>query len=455
MDFLPRFRPWSLDASSLPRPIIAAARYRTGVPPTISQVVGPPASRWRRKFRVVDSRALVLFLLACLALLAWFATELGTLRRDLGYLVRPLWDSPQRAFDVVPHYGAPPENIQIGTEEIDSRGRKERRFREEYCGLFGWQARSLAGSEDGRKNGKPVIVDAALVSTELDMLEIRWKEYEPFVDLFIVIESNMTFAGTPKRKYFADEWLHSTTRTKSRSQFDFIPRDKILYLAVDDLSPDLPSGSFENEATMRQRVTELLHSQASEGAIPPGSLILHSDVDEIISRDTLSLLSVCQGFPSRLHLNVKNYRYGFDFPLPDGGYWRPKVVTYLSEADDDTLQYGHGRAGDTMLADAGWHCSWCFRTLDEMRVKMLGYSHNDRVRGRKNLLDLDKLRERVCKGEEPFGMLPEVFTFRDLVKQTGPASHSTTFRDVPVAVKEDPDRFSYLLADGCGRPDSA
>lgn len=262
--------------------------------------------------------------------------------------------------------------------------------KEAFCGLHGWQERKT----------RPVVVDAVLVSTELDMLEIRWKEYKPFVDLFVVVESNMTFAGTPKRKYFAEQW------TDRPNRFDFIPREKIVYLSVDDLEPNLPVGSFQNEAAMRQHITQLLHTQASEGKIPTGSLILHSDVDEIISRDTLALLTTCQSYPSPLHLNVKNYRYGFAFPLPDAGYWRPKVITHDPTSTWDTLAYGHGRAADVMLEDAGWHCSWCFRTLEEMRIKMLGYSHNDRVRNRKDLLDPVKLRQRVCEGAEPFGMLP-------------------------------------------------
>lgn len=32
-----------------------------------------------------------------------------------------------------------------------------------------------------------------------------------------------------------------------------------------------------------------------------------------------------------------------------------------------------------VLADAGWHCSFCFRYIGEFQMKMLGYSHADRV----------------------------------------------------------------------------
>lgn len=392
LPLLPRFRSSSVTQSPAPLPYPATAD------PTKEGHARP--LRWKRRFRNGDVRTIALLVLGCFVFGYWFRNELGTARRDLGYLLRPVWDrqgGAEMEFQVVPNYGRDFESWPLGKS-----GREEERRREEFCELFGWDARSMEGKGDKKVHGKPVIVDAVLVSTELDMLEIRIREYEPFVDLFIVVESNMTFAGTPKRKYFAEQWNGA-----QHNRFDFIPRDKIVYLAVDDLVPNLPPGSFENEATMRGRITQLLHEQASLGRIPAGSLILHSDVDEIISRDTLTLLSTCQGFPSPLHLQVGNYRYGFAFPLSDSGYWRPKVVTHNPDsASVDTLQYGHGRAGDTMLADAGWHCSWCFKTLEEMKIKMLGYSHNDRVRGRKDLLDKEKLRAKVCKGEEPFGMLP-------------------------------------------------
>lgn len=396
-----------MDLSLLPRLRSSMTRSPPTLPTTAPRTQDDPQrpsarlSRWKRKLRNGQARTLALLVLGCLVLGLWFHTELGTARRDFGYLIRPIWDrgGAESEFQVVPHYGRDLERWGSST------GREEATQREAFCGLFGWEARPL-GPPEAPRSGKPVIVDAVLVSTELDMLEIRWKEYEPFVDLFIIVEANMTFAGTPKRKYFAEQWNDGDgSRTRS-NRLNFIPRDKIVYLAVDDLTPDLAPGSFENEATMRHRITQLLHQQASLGLIPAGSLILHSDVDEIISRDTLALLSSCQGFPSPLHLQVKNYRYGFEFPLPDKGYWRPKVITHTPDSASDTLQYGHGRAGDTMLADAGWHCSWCFQTLEEMKIKMLGYSHNDRVRGRRDLLDKRKLRQRVCKGEEPFGMLP-------------------------------------------------
>jgi beta-1,4-mannosyl-glycoprotein beta-1,4-N-acetylglucosaminyltransferase len=240
-----------------------------------------------------------------------------------------------------------------------------------------------------------MIIDAVPISTELDMLEIRMREYAPFVKIFVIVESPMTFSGQAKPLFFAEQ----------RDRFDKIANEvgaKIVYGAVEGMKANLPVGSFENEIKQRVTISQLLDGLRNRGEIKDGSLVIQSDIDEIISRQTLDLLTSCADYPEQLHLNVKNYRYSFNFPLLDPGYWRPRVVTVKPGQE---VPYHHGRGSDTLLAGAGWHCSFCFPTLDEMRAKMQGYAHNDRVRD-KAILEEKVLRRRVCRGEDPFGMYP-------------------------------------------------
>ncbi|CDZ96698.1 glycosyl transferase family 17 protein [Phaffia rhodozyma] len=263
------------------------------------------------------------------------------------------------------------------------------------------------------------------------------REYLPYVTTFVVVEADRTFSGDLKPTVFSD----------NRDRFDSLldgSGAKIIYHKVTGLSKNLEKGSFDNERLMRNTVGEILTALD----IPIGSLIIQSDVDEIISGPTLDLLSSCYGYESTLHLNVDNYRYGFNFPVPDGGYWRPHILT----TDNTTVGYHHGRGSNTLLPGSGWHCSFCFPTLEEMRRKMLGYSHNDRVRD-PSILEEVSLRERVCKGEDPFQMWPKAHTFKDLITQSGSIKPSHSFTNVPVALQQEPTRFGYLLNDGCDRPD--
>jgi len=366
------------------------------------------------------------------------STTIGTFRRDLIYLIRPIWDTPERPFHIIPHYPVP------------VTGKRD------WCRLHGWSPRPI-GTE------RPIIIDAVPIATELDMLEVRMREYAPFVKIFVIVESTMTHSGQTKPLHFASQ----------RARFDKIAEEggaKIVYAKVEDMEKDLPVGSFDNEIKQRTLIAATLNGLRRRGEIPDGSLVIESDIDEIISRDTLDLVGSCEDFPTQMHLNVKNYRYSFNFPLLDEGYWRPRLVTVTQ---GEEISYHHGRGTDWLLAGAGWHCSFCFATLDDMRAKMMGYVHNDRVRD-KGILKEKVLREKVCKGEDPFGMYPvrlgrltifsiqngqlttrkqEAFTFRDILAQSGPVRPANSFLDVPSYLQKHPERFPYMLAEGCERPD--
>lgn len=64
----------------------------------------------------------------------------------------------------------------------------------DVCKLHGWKE---------RPGSKVKVLDAILVSTELDLLEIRMNELDAVVDRFYIIESNATFTGLPKETSFA------------------------------------------------------------------------------------------------------------------------------------------------------------------------------------------------------------------------------------------------------------
>jgi len=101
------------------------------------------------------------------------------IRNTISYATRPLWDSDTAPKDVIPHYYA--EGIDMGAH---------------MCKLHGWTQRGTASSTK--------VLDAVLMSSELDLLEIRMNELDPVVDRFFIVESNTTFTGLPKKTYFAD-----------------------------------------------------------------------------------------------------------------------------------------------------------------------------------------------------------------------------------------------------------
>ncbi|XP_060962483.1 uncharacterized protein LOC133032530 [Cannabis sativa] len=91
-----------------------------------------------------------------------------------------------------------------------------------------------------------------------------------------------------------------------------------------------------------------------------GDVLIMFDVDEILSPHTMKLLQWCDGVPPILHLELKNYMYSFEFPV-DHNSWRASAHIYGPQT-----RYRHSRQTDYIFSYAGWHCSFCFRLIQEM-----------------------------------------------------------------------------------------
>ena len=156
----------------------------------------------------------------------------------------------------------------------------------------------------------------------------------------------------------------------------------------------------------------------------------------------------CEGYPDRVQLAMRGYIYSFVYRTETTR--RASVNTY----NQQTSYYSHFTDVSPTLADAGWHCSFCFRHLDEFVAKMRGASHADRLYNRVNwraMLSPDVIQDKICRGKDLFDMLPEAYTWTELLRLWKGASRSTSTAHLPRAVIEDSKRFSFLLPGGCKR----
>ncbi|GJV75632.1 beta-1,4-mannosyl-glycoprotein 4-beta-N-acetylglucosaminyltransferase-like protein [Tanacetum coccineum] len=319
------------------------------------------------------------------------------------YFLRPIWDTPPRPLQYVPHYYA--ENASMST----------------ICKLHGWTLRS-----------KPRrVFDAIIFSNELDLLEVRWGELDPYVTKFIILESNATFTGLPKALTFAE----------NRERFSFV-EEKIVYgFLPGKLAPKGQRVKpFSVEAHHRVSMNDLVRSSG----ISDGDILIVADTDEIPSRNTIKLLQWCDGLPPILHLDMKKYLYSFEFPTDPT--WKATSHVY-----HQNTRYMHGRQTELVLADAGWHCSFCFKHLSEFVDKMKAYSHADRVKSKEHL-DHKKIQEKICNGDDLYDMLPEEFTFKDLIGKMGSVPRSASAVHLPTYLIENAEKFKFLLPGGCLRP---
>ncbi|KAL0072685.1 hypothetical protein AAF712_000448 [Marasmius tenuissimus] len=252
------------------------------------------------------------------------------------------------------------------------------------CSLHGWKERTAEGQRTVQ------VLDAVLMSSELDLLEIRLNELDSVVDWFFIVESNATFTGLPKEKYYL----------KHAERFQKFAH-KIKYRSFDEQSGPK---AWKNEAKTRDAMTSLLNTHIAQYPTTD-PLVIMSDVDEIPSAHTIRLLKYCD-FGRSIHLQLRNYVYSFEWYLGLDS-WRASVHSWKPGSF-----YRHIKSPDTedCLADSGWHCSFCFRTIEEYIIKMTGFSHNDRIGGKKELLEPKNIQDKICEGKDIFGMLPEAYT---------------------------------------------
>lgn len=317
------------------------------------------------------------------------------------YFLRPIWEKPPKPFHVIPHYY------------------REDASMENLCKLHGWGIR-----EYPRR-----VFDAVLFSNEVDILAVRWKELYPYVTEFVLLESNSTFTGLPKPLVFASK----------REQFKFV-ESRLTYATVGGRFRK-GENPFVEEAYQRVALDQLLR----KAGISDDDLLIMSDVDEIPSRHTIDLLRWCDDVPQVLHLQLKNFLYSFEFHLDDKS-WRASVHRYQF----GKTRYAHYRQSDVLLADSGWHCSFCFRHIRDFIFKMKAYSHTDRVRF-SHYLNPKRIQKVICEGDNLFDMLPEEHTFREIIGKMGPIPHSYSAVHLPSYLLEKSDEYRYLLPGNCLR----
>ncbi|GAA5968153.1 hypothetical protein JCM11641_003750 [Rhodosporidiobolus odoratus] len=344
----------------------------------------------------------------CLVLLVYFALVHPSLPRGyIAYSTRPLWDKDRAPSDVLLHYGA---------DGLDDT---------EACELHGWEKRSE----------KVDVWDATIFSTEVDLLVIRLHELSPHVSRFFVVESTHTFTGNSKPLLLPD-----ALKTPPFKPF----RDKITYRTFNGSRLQPGEEPWVQEIALRQAMSSLLRDNFPPEPTP-APVMLFSDVDELPSRETVGLLKTCE-FPEPLHLGMQSYLYSFEWK--EGGEtssWRASATRWMGRGQGHEDYYRHGKVTDRILADSGWHCSWCFRHLADFVTKATGYSHVDRLGSRPAaLLRPERIQKTICEGFDMFGMLPEAYSYRDLInKMKLLPSYSATH--LPLYVAQHASDLKYLL----------
>jgi len=281
------------------------------------------------------------------------------------------------------------------------------------------------------------VYDLTLMSNELDWLEIRLHTLSEYVDYFVIIESPTTFTGKPKPLHLKDNWGR------------FKPfHEKIIYREVHDLVSS--SRVWDHEDFLRDALLKAVFPTLvkTPAAANYGDVLVVSDMDEIVRPETMTLLRRCR-FPRRLTLASDFYYYSFQWRHEGPQWLGPHATTFQGSATISPNDLRQGLLGQgwapiaafyrwhdrRTLWNAGWHCSSCFATVEEILAKMGAFSHKplNTVENRNPVT----IKNRVRHGLDLFGRTDQLFA--KIEDNT----------DVPTYILEqnrrNGNRFDYLL----------
>ncbi|KAF3920021.1 hypothetical protein ABW21_db0203495 [Orbilia brochopaga] len=290
------------------------------------------------------------------------------------------------------------------------------------CGAQRWPVFDAEARKPRRK-----IYDLVMVNNEMDWLEIRMETMAKYVDYFIIVEAAVTFTGLPKALVMEANWDRFAKFHK-----------QIIYKVLEN-PPYGARCTWDYEDHQRNAMfTQVIPRLQGEHAARIGDVIIVADVDEVVRPAALQILRNCD-FPKRLTLRSQFYYYGFQFRHRGLEWAHPQATTFQGA---DTILPAHLRSGDGSsrvaawwekadLWNAGWHCSSCFATIEDMLIKMKSFSHM-KLNAEK-FRDRDRIVDRIRNGLDLWDRKGQIY---DKIPGN---------QDIPEILKDKPERFSYLL----------
>jgi beta-1,4-mannosyl-glycoprotein beta-1,4-N-acetylglucosaminyltransferase len=199
-----------------------------------------------------------------------------------------------------------------------------------------------------------MVCDTFMFYNEFDVLELRLECLDPYVDRFVLVESEVNHVGDPKPLYFREnkerfsKWLHKITHVIVTA--DETPKDE---------------DPWVREKYQRECVLKGLDG------LPNNAVVMVSDVDEIPDMAKIS----CENLPSVIcSVHMWMFEYSLDY-LFTGEPWFGTVITnceLFKRVGPNNLR--DNRWKFFSFKNSGWHLS-SLGNLNHIWQKFQTYAH--------------------------------------------------------------------------------
>lgn len=216
-----------------------------------------------------------------------------------------------------------------------------------------------------------MIVDCFTFFNELELLEIRLNELNPWVDKFVLVEGTVTYTNKKKKLFYYEN-------KKFFKSFNH----KITHVVVED-SPNVFGNPWIIEEYQFNAITRGL-SKCAENDI-----ILLSCVDEIPNKETRNDWSPLKN--NIIGLNQRLFYYYLNLEVVNQPPWvGTRIVRYADINQNFTPYIIRHSIPNRVIHNGGWHFSF-MGGAERIREKIFSYSHQEFNNPRFNTLSKIKI----------------------------------------------------------------
>lgn len=222
-----------------------------------------------------------------------------------------------------------------------------------------------------------MIYDCFLFRDEFEMLDIRLHELSNIVDKFVLVESTLTHANTPKPLYF---------KQNKNLYKEF--KDKIIHIVVED-SP---------RASLPWIINGYQFAKMSEGLkdCKPSDTILFGDLDEIPKADKVILWKDKPG-KNKVFLQTLSYYYLNCVEYTNKPWPGTHMTTYKNLLQLGSTWIAKYSKPDVIIPNGGWHFSY-IGGVKRIRKKLAEFAHQEYNNDQYNTPE--KIIKAISTGED-------------------------------------------------------
>ena len=269
-----------------------------------------------------------------------------------------------------------------------------------------------------------MVVDAFIFFNELKMLQFRLEEMYEHVDYFVLVESDLTFSGNPKKLYFQE---NKDLFTKYLDKIIYVKSElptQIIYETPEEIYDLLKSPKYPTVVQITDKIRECetidsnfdcwVREYMQRNNIIKGleiinpkdeDIILISDVDEII--DTNFLVQIKNGNSetglvnttnSGYHLWQKWYSYNLECVYAHNNN-KMVICNFGKLKEIGDVNSARWTEILPVRGITGWHFSY-FGDIDYIKYKIESFAHQEY--NKPEFTDEEKIKSKIVNNRDLF-----------------------------------------------------